>query len=126
MITILIRIYYGLQLGEKPRDMQDFFERWRCVWSQEDLLRSHEATAEHLCERYWATFNQDPNPLLSESDKLTLRILKVKHMSMSMGDVIEVDGRMYWAASVGFEKLDLKPRLHYPAENLWLWVHRIK
>lgn len=106
--------------------MLDFFERWRCVWSQEDILRSHEATALHLCDRYWVTFNQDPNPLLSESGKLTLRKLGVRHMSMSIGDIIEVDGRMYWAASVGFEKLDLKPRLNYPAENVWLWAKAMK
>ena len=127
-----IRVYYG-PLCEKPRDMQDFFERWRCVWIEEDLLRSHEATAEHLCERYYAHFNKDEtNPLSGTNATSTfdgqfmIRKLGVSHTVMRNGDIIEVDGRMYWVAGVGFEKLNLKPRQDWPVERVWLWCAHMK
>ena len=59
----------------------------------------------------WSMYNTDEvNPLANDSGQRFLRDHGLKHTSMSVGDVIELNGVAYAATSEGFEKLPFRIR----------------
>lgn len=105
-----IKVYYtkqtesgrGLRCGDKPR-IEHLIKDYALVY--QGALEGRAATLEHL----FIMFNGEmgyTNPLSDQGGQNMLKLLGVGHTSMSVGDIVEIDGVAYFCDSFGWATLN--------------------
>ena len=62
---------------------------------------------ENNLERIFSGFNLSTNPLGTKKMQQWIREHDVAHTSMSVGEIVKVDGEWWYCADVGWEKMEL-------------------
>ncbi len=97
-------VYY-----QKASDRMDFFNEREI--KIEEIEETHckvaDVTATNL-DKVYAIMNKagvEPNPLANDDGQSMLEAKNIKHTSMSINDIIHVDGEWFQCAFLGWNKL---------------------
>lgn len=86
---------------------KEFFEKYWVDMDEEEYIES-DADVKTELEKIFAKYNQyGSNPLSADNGGQDKVRSKGVHTSMSIGDMIEVDGQTYMVASTGFKKVKI-------------------
>lgn len=116
--TMQVRAYHNVERDRfgRPLGMLDGYQaaRDRLVLVYEanwPVTKEVRAGAAHLavCEKLFTLLNVGDDPEFGEPDATAVEYRGRGNRSLSVGDVVSIDGRFYTCASIGFEPIDVDP-----------------
>lgn len=100
-----------LEPSDKVQIERDYLER---EWVEVADIEKPEKKDEQSLNQLWKIFNNyNVNPLAAQNDEgeeheqPTIQDAGVDHTSMSIGDIVEIDGTLYIACSVGWAEVEV-------------------
>lgn len=95
----------GYLMGKVPSG-EEFKRDYRYIWSSGHVIQKRGTVLSRLEEAYMLFNSPDNNPLDNPRGHARLVGVAVGHTSMSVGDVVQMDGVKYIRLSVGWTKLE--------------------
>lgn len=120
MSTIKVKIYYYARLDSMSENVwsdilvfgkvtKKIMERWHVLIYEFEDIKDDDSTTDEYLDSVYSKFNSnDKNPLSIFNSPTRQKIIKElqTHTSMSIGDIVEVDGTMYVVNQFGFKKIE--------------------